>query len=195
MKIFLFTGLSASGKSTISKKVSNDLELPRIDLHSIIHDIATQGGYERARNWIMAIGTENALHEARKKLALEMDFARNSRGIIVDEILDVETLSFLKNRFSEDEFCSIYIRANRHDRTQFMLKRLDKANKKEALKEIRFIDSMKNRAGIKEIVSNADYKFNNFTTLEKITENVQSAIEKELVSPNREGSINCEREH
>lgn len=193
MNIILFTGLSASGKSTISKEVSKKLDLPRIDIHAIIHDIALQKGFPRARNWILETGIPRALEETRESLVKETENARNREGVIIDEVLDPETFDLLKHRFAEDEFCTVYIKTNRHDRKRFMANRLGKKTK-EAKREIRFIDGLKERVGTRDIIEAADYKFENFGTLEDIAYEIAKTLQQEILGEKREVHVHGERE-
>jgi len=193
MKIILFTGLSASGKSVISKKVSEKLGLPRINLHAIIHEIAAQKGFPRARNWISAVGVEQSLEETRSRLANLIEEMRNRKGVIVDEVVDPATLAFLESQFREDEFCSVYIRANRHDRKRFMDKRLGGKDRREAQREIHFIDHLKEEVGIAQIIENVDYRFENFRNVESVANNIANTLRREVLGTADEFSVKGER--
>ena len=58
MNIYIFTGLSASGKSILSRAFAERLEIPRVDLRAIIHEKAGESGFDRGRDWIRSVGTE-----------------------------------------------------------------------------------------------------------------------------------------
>lgn len=180
MKIFLFTGLSTSGKSSISKRVSQMLNIPRVDLRSILHIKAQEAGYIRARDWVLANGIDQTLGQVRILMEKQIIQLRNDRGLIIDEVLDLNTLNYFTDRFGEDEFHIIYIRTNRHDRNRFMTKRLGIRSKKEALLEMKFLDKLKESVGIKDIIERANFRFQNYSRLDDIVSLVADTLEKEI---------------
>ena len=82
MKILIFAGLSASGKSTISEKVGASLNIPRIDIQSFIHNSAKTAGFDRGRDWILNMGIVETLNQTRTNLITEIDKNRNLRDLI-----------------------------------------------------------------------------------------------------------------
>lgn len=190
MKVIIFTGLSASGKSSISRKVSQTLNIPRIDLHSILHKKAENGGFSRAREWVSSTGIPAALEETKASLVEQLDQLRNERGLIIDEILDLNTLDYLCDRFPEDSFTIVYIRTNRHDRKRFMAKRLGMyKDDKSILAEMIFMDRLKERLGIRDVISRASLRFENYGRLDSIVEKVTEKLNEFL----EETSVRQER--
>lgn len=183
MNIYVFTGLSASGKSTISKEFSKRLGIPRIDLHRIIHVKAEEAGFARGRDWINFVGIETALNETRQHILRAISENRNEKGIVIDEVVDPATLNAIKLECSDDEVRVIYMKTNRHDRTKLMTKRLgvkDCAEIRQAKGERRFIDRQKERAGIREIIGGADIRIWNNGKVSWITESlIQSTSNRE----------------
>lgn len=188
MKIAIFTGLSASGKSTISKVVSDRLGLPRIDIHSIISEEAHRGGYSRARDWILKTGVKESLDRSREILLDQIKHNRNRSGIVIDEVLDPTTLHKIKERFPGDQIEIVYIKTNRHDRKKFMSKRLGTQNESEAQKERRFIDMMKHAVGIKEIVSQATIRAENYVGIDSAVNTIIQKLEIEAPFKDKEGN-------
>lgn len=184
MNIFIFTGLSASGKSTISTGVSASLKLPRIDLHGIIHQKATEAGFNRARDWIFSIGIPEALSESRSTMSREIANNKNAQGVIVDEVIDMNTLDYLKSEFHDDQFTIIYVRANRHDRRHFMGKRLD-AKDGIVPEEIKFIDRLKESVGIRDIIQIADIRIENYKRLEDTINEITDTLYPRLTRRER----------
>ncbi len=151
MKLLLFTGLSASGKSTISSFLSEKRGIPRLDMHKIIHEIASDNRFERGRDWISNIGEERAL----KMINIEIlkrtrQFEKEGcKHLIIDEVIDID----MTDRLSEFGSTNIiHIRANRNDRRHFMQKRLRTTNKEEARKEIKYIDVKKEKISNEESI-------------------------------------------
>lgn len=181
MKVFLFTGLSASGKSTIAKTVSQMLDIPRVDLHSIMRIKAQEAGFMRTRDWVLSKGVDQILEQVKTLTEEQIIQLRNDRGLIVDEVLDLNTLNYLVARFREDEFRIVYIRTNRHDRNRFMAKRLGEGrSKKEVLAETRFLDKLKERVGIRDIIERADFRFQNYGRLDDIVSSITETLKEEL---------------
>jgi dephospho-CoA kinase len=151
MNILLFTGLSASGKSTISRKLSERQRIPRLDIHQIIHELAE--GYDRGREWIAEIGETEALHITNQEL-FQQTKKQTELGIstiIIDEVINMEMVESL-SRLGAPHI--IHVKANRHDRIHFMRQRLDTKNSSVAKDELRYIDSRKETMGIREVIEN-----------------------------------------
>jgi 8-oxo-dGTP pyrophosphatase MutT (NUDIX family)/cytidylate kinase len=156
VNIILFTGLSASGKTTLAKKVAGELEAPMISLHEIGREIALNKGFSRTREWAIDVGLENAIKESGNVLISAVEHVRNEPVILVDEVLDLRTKKRLEEHFSEANFFTIYIKSNRHDRARWCIQRSEGLRPSTALKEMRQADHLKWLVGIKEIIQAAD---------------------------------------
>jgi len=64
MNIFLFTGLSATGKTTIARFLRERLGIPVVDERKILHQLAEREGYPRTRHWLESVGLQVVLDEA-----------------------------------------------------------------------------------------------------------------------------------
>lgn len=185
MNIFLFTGLSASGKTIISKKLSDRQEIPRLDIHKVIHELAE--GYSRGRDWIEEVGEEKALKEANKELLMRVkrEVDSNINALIVDEVINMNMVKRLE-RLGETHI--IYIKANRHDRNHFMRWRLRTDDKSEAKKELRYIDSRKEKMGIREVIENREIEIINTGDPEIVYSNLEQELHSRgLLEGNRVG--------
>ncbi|NCQ56034.1 hypothetical protein COT86_00715 [Candidatus Collierbacteria bacterium CG10_big_fil_rev_8_21_14_0_10_43_36] len=191
MNLFLFVAPSASGKTTISKAVSEKHDLPRIDLHRILHDLATRGGYPRAREWVMSIGLDEVLNLTRMQMLEEIEINKNPRGIIIDEIIDGVTLDLIKNLYPESDIKLIFIQTNQENRLKFISKRIGAKDESQALEEILFIDHLKERLGIDQILEQAEIRISNDGRVENTVDEVCEYVDRVLRNP--EGSVKRER--
>ena len=192
MNFFLFVAPSASGKTTISKAVSEKYDLPRIDLHRILHDLATRSGYPRAREWVMSIGLDEVLNLTRMQMLEEIETNKNPRGIIIDEIIDEGTLDLIKNLYPESDIVLIYIQTNQENRLRFISKRIDAKDESRALEELLFIDRLKQKLGIDQILEQAEVKISNDGRVEDTVAEVCEYVGRVLHNP--EGTVKRERE-
>lgn len=162
MKILLFTGLSGSGKTTIARKIGNELELPVISTRGLLHAAATQKGFARIRYWLAEAGFDDILREGREKMAeaIEEEKKRGEKGVIVDDIFDPEMLAALSQRFPNEKIQLIYTETSREIREERMIVRID-ADREEAIKELTFLDGVKAEAGIAEVIQAAEIKIEN----------------------------------
>lgn len=83
MTIFLFTGPSAVGKSTIANRLGSALKIPILGEREILHDLATTHGYHRTREWLAEAGMEAILDEALKETFRRIG-ETNTPGVIID---------------------------------------------------------------------------------------------------------------
>lgn len=191
MNIFLFAAPSASGKTTISTAVSLKYDLPRIDLHQILHDLAVEYGYARAREWVLSVGLEEVLNLTRMRLFEKIETNKNARGIIIDEVIDEGTLNLIKDAYPESNIKTIFVEAHQHDRVRFISKRINADDETHALEEIQFIDGLKQRLGITGVIEQAEVRINNYGRIEEAVDEVCEYIGRMLRSS--EGSVKKER--
>lgn len=163
--ILLFTGLSASGKSTVAEKLGKEIGAPVISLRQdVLHPLAIENGYERARYWILATGENPSLIELeRARLAQVIDLqskTSTSRNIIVDDLIDPGTPGFLRQSFNKSRVLMIFIKSNRHLRKRWIIKRTNASNK-EAIAEQKWLDGIKIQAGIFQSIREADFRIKN----------------------------------
>lgn len=179
MNFFLFVAPSASGKTTISKAVSERYNLPRIDIHQILHVLAIRHSYTRAREWVIAVGLEEVLNLTRMQVLEEIETNKNPRGIVIDEIIDGDTLDLIKGRYPESDI-------------KFISKRIDAKDESQALEEMLFIDRLKQKLGIDKILEQVEIRISNHGRVEDVIDEVCEYVERVLVNP--EGSVKRERE-
>lgn len=175
MRVFLFTGLSGSGKSAVSNLFSKRQGIPRIDMHRVIDDLAHEAGHKRGRGWIKEVGEANALSICNDVIFEKLAEFRDTgyKNVVVDEVID-ESAIFRMNDLFETHI--IYVRANRHDRNHFMRKRLGIDDKWKARDEMKFIDRKKEEMGIYDVIRRREFSLVNSGELNDVC----AALENEL---------------
>lgn len=159
MKIMFLSGHSAIGKTEAAKQVSKKLDLHLLTERSILDKVTERRGFRRARDAIKNVGMETILKEARAEAKNQILNAPIDR-IIFDGAYDGEIVNFVKKNIPNAEVMVVGVSSNRTLRLRRMMKR-KALPMKESLKELRLIDSIKDRMGGYRIAKNPDVKIKN----------------------------------
>ncbi|MCL5011648.1 MAG: AAA family ATPase [Candidatus Marsarchaeota archaeon] len=159
MKIMFLAGHSAIGKTEAAKVVSKKLNLAFLAERSILDKVAERRGFSRIRDAIKEIGMETLLKEAREETKNQILKSQNN-NMIFDGAYDGELVNFVKKNIPKAEVLVVGISSNKTMRRQRMMKRKG-WSMKESLKELRFIDSVKDRMGGYNIARHPDIKIKN----------------------------------
>ena len=155
MNIFLFTGLSATGKTTIARFLRERLGIPVVDERKILHQLAEREGYTRTRHWLESVGLQVVLDEALRETVRVIKEQGSGKAVIIDGSYDRRLPQTLLKTI---EGCKVFIIAltvGETTREARMEGRLG-TNKTEAGKEMALIDNWKLEAGIIELMNKAD---------------------------------------
>lgn len=168
--IILFTGLSASGKSTLAERLGKEICAPVISLRQeVLHPIAIENGYTRARYWILATRKNPSLLDLERNLLVKVIESRSktssSEKIIVDDLIDPGTPQFLRDFFGKSRVLVVFIKSNRHLRRRWIIKRTSGSDI-EALREQKWLDGIKVNGGIFQTIVEADFCIKNTGTVE-----------------------------
>lgn len=177
MVIILFTGLSASGKTTLSRELAAKYNIVRIDAHQTIHDIAIDAGYERGRDWVKAVGSEEVYRACTESLIKQLNYHKEQSVLFIDEIVDKKMLNVIQTTLPMAEIVTIYIKADPKARLEFMGKRIDEHNQSKIMAEIDFIDGLKMEAGLREIIESADAIILNRGTVEELMDKTEEKLQ------------------
>jgi len=180
MDIILFTGFSASGKSTIASEVNKLLQLQYISERKILHNIASSRGFERTRHWLANESLEVILEAARAETVQRMREQRNSRGTVIDGSYDCELPLCLRRIFPEAILTTIFISLGPWEREQRMIRRLG-GSAEIAGEEQSLIDGFKLRAGVGDVIKGADIVIDNSGTLEDSVRNLRQELERRRI--------------
>lgn len=58
---FLFSGPSATGKSTVARIIGQELGLPVLGEREILRQISRECGFSRTRDWALTVGIEKVM--------------------------------------------------------------------------------------------------------------------------------------
>lgn len=179
--IILFTGLSASGKSTLAERLGQEISTPVISLRQeVLHPIAVENGYARARFWLLATRENPSLLDLeRNRLAQIIGIkseTSNSRNVIIDDLIDPGTPRFLREFFDKSKISVVFIKSNRHLRRRWIIKKTNWSYK-EALHEQKWLDGVKIKSGIFQTIKEADFYIKNTSTIENAIAELKFLLE------------------
>lgn len=180
MAILLFTGPSATGKTTIAKKVGENLGIPIIGEREILHQIANLHGFSRARHWIKEIGLDQALDETLKT-TIQIIKEKREENIILDGSYDKRLPELLKNEIKDKQILVIAVMAMKEKREERITERM-KIDHKEAKKEMQLIDNFKKYAGMEEFIKKADFVIENNHELTNSINKLESYLELKILN-------------
>lgn len=181
-RIIIFTGLSASGKSTVAERVSQEIGASAISLRQdVLHPVAIENGFARARLWILATCVEPSLLTLERERLVQVinqkSLEADSGSVIVDDLIDPGTPPFLRESFPESQVSVVLIKSNRHLRKRWIIKRTSGTDK-EALEEQKWLDGIKIKAGIFKAIVGADFQIRNMGRVEEAVEGVKLFLER-----------------
>lgn len=167
-EIFCVTGLSAAGKSVLSRHLAEEFGMSVFNL----------GDYQREK--FKAYGTPQQYH---KKLGLGTTYyalwpefidriasSRSNGGIIVDSVYTYEFLTLLRKTFENDNIHLMQVAATRHVRLRFFQFKT-KLRGADAFKEMHKLDSVKRDVGLVCMLRIADFTVRNNTGLNEFLRN------------------------
>ncbi|MDO8638074.1 MAG: AAA family ATPase [Candidatus Daviesbacteria bacterium] len=176
MEILLFTGYSASGKSTIAGEINKKLNFYYLGEREILHNLAVSLGYKRTREWLQHDGNEALLEAARAETIARIKEVDSKQGIILDGSYDHKLPSILKNTFPEARQLIICVALDDQMRKERMSVRLGESAEK-AEEERDIIDDFKRKAGIGNIIRTADVTINNVVSLTELVITLNKKLE------------------
>lgn len=181
MIIFLFTGPSGVGKSTIARHLRESFKIPVIRERKIIHRLAKSHRFNRGREWLEAVGMEPILDEVLRETVREIKETR-ARGVILDGSYDRRLPGVLEEEVEASKVLIISILADEAKREARISERLG-IDINEARREMNWIDFWKKEAGMEEIMTRADIIIGNNGPLDEVVRELQPRLEFELFSP------------
>lgn len=159
MPIFLFTGYSAVGKSTVAQMLSGRLGIPLIGEREILHRLAVSHGFERTRYWLAKAGIDKVLDEALLETMRTIGRQINHRGVVVDGSYDKRLPEAIGQVLPEQKVVVVALVAGDSTRGERMFGRT--GGRQEALADMKLIDGFKAAAGVEELISAADVRIDN----------------------------------
>lgn len=155
MNLLLFTGLSASGKSTIAREINKSLGFGFLGEREVLHTLAVARGFIHTRDWLASDGVDILLEEARSETAKMIRQQEFKNGVIIDGSYDRQLPGFLVTEFPGVNLFIIGVAVEDITRQKRMVSRLG-TSLEEAQREMSLIDGFKVAAGVEEIMKQAD---------------------------------------
>src|SRR3989344_2510759 len=155
MILFIFTGFSGAGKSTITKAISQALKLSVIEERKITAELTKQAGYQRTRDWMETIGTSGVRDRAAQR-----------------------TVELIQEQVAQPGFV-IHIHTTEANRRQRVTDR-EGTPAEQATKEMEFIDGLKLAAGMMELITKAHFHIENNGPLDHTIALLTRKLESEL---------------
>ncbi|MFH1461289.1 MAG: AAA family ATPase [Patescibacteria group bacterium] len=173
--IVVLAGFSCSGKSIISKKLSDLYGFDLMEQHIIYKNIAFSKGYKRARHWLRDVGKEIFIKETTLETIRQIKSLTKSKGVIIDAHYGPKMHSFLSSELPETKVITILLTSNKNIRVKRMTRRINKPVK-EAIEELNFRDDFLKTAGLKKIKGKADFIVVNNDSLETALAGISQII-------------------
>lgn len=179
--IVIFTGLSASGKSTVAQKLSQEIDASVISLRQdVLHPVAVENGYARARFWVLATSEDPSLLDIeRSRLAQVIELrsqTSNAEIVVIDDLIDPGTPQFLREYFNRSRISIILVKSNRHLRKRWIIKRTAGSDR-EALEEQKLLDGIKIKGGIFRAIGEANFRIRNMGTVDEAVAELKHILE------------------
>lgn len=179
MAIFLLTGPSCTGKSTLAQDLGKKFQLPVLGERKILHTLASSHSFSRTRYWLAKDGINKVLDEALEETIRRIKTEKNELGVILDGSYDCRLPKTLAENFKGEKIFIISVIAEEKTREERMTKRIN-TNLEEALNEMHFIDRFKYLAGMNEIMEKANLVIKNDRPLEETVREIKPILESEL---------------
>lgn len=172
INIITITGYSCSGKSTLINEIRKQYNCDIIKFGEIHKECVKNNGYLYAKDWISEKGFrsyENQLLLTFKKQLLSLDIdCLDSNNIIIDGIFSDKCFKLLRS-VSRINLTNIVLNTNYQNRISRMIER-QHMNYEEAVKHMYTTDSIKQEAGLPNILNDFDYIIDGNKTIEEIRE-------------------------
>lgn len=155
MKLVLLTGYSCTGKTTISKLLSEREGFYFISIHAIISKIAIERGYLRGRKWFKNEGIQS-ISKILSEFLCSFVKQSNEDKIVIDDIYDLNLLNSINENFPNSKSMLIALKSMNSCRLNRMSERAE-ADITTAESELKLYDSFKFEAGIEAVIEKADF--------------------------------------
>ncbi len=174
-KIYIITGRTGSGKSTLCKRLAKELDLTLLSFANMGKKFANNHGYERIRECHLAMELNEFKEKMTNHLLKSIEASLELNDIIMIDGLYIDTVvAKLKEKY---QCFLIYLNTNDTVRYQRISQRLS-ITIEEAQEENKIKERLKDEVGINELIKNADYEINGDNSPENIYEEVYQIIKK-----------------
>lgn len=174
-EIFIITGRTGAGKTTLCKRVEEYFNYPLITFASMGKKFANENGYNRLRECHLAMGLE----EFKAKISEHIldtisECLKTYDNIIIDGLYIDDVVRVLKENYS----CKMmYLKTDDDIRYERIGKRLsitiEKAKEENAIKE-----RLKDEVGIEKLIEDADFIIDGNKEPDEVFENTKQYMER-----------------
>lgn len=175
-KIFIITGRTGAGKSTLCQKLEEYFSYPLLSFANMGKKFANENGYNRIRECHLAM----ELSEFKTKISqyilnIIAEQLNTSDTVIIDGLYIDDVVSTLKENYN----CNImYLNTDDNIRYKRISQRLS-ITIEQAKKENEIKERLKNEVGIERLIKNADYVINGNKSICEVFEDTKQFIEKQ----------------
>jgi geranylgeranyl diphosphate synthase type I len=178
MDFVFFTGFSCTGKTTISKLLEEREGYHFISTHIILSKIAREAGFKRSREMYKSIGINKEMLLVTEYIIQYLKENQFDK-VVIDDIFDNNLLYSLYHTFQDNRKLLISFESNHEKRLERMAERLGE-NSGAAQSELNLYDTVKNEAGIADVMPQAMYSIQvDVIPIEEVYQEVLKIIESE----------------
>lgn len=162
-QIIFLAGYSAAGKSTLARELRDNWEYHLIEHQPLVHGIALNKGYERARYWLADVGAAQFANESAKEMVVRTRKVLNEgeTKIVFDVVYGLKMLKLFQNEFPDIFRLVISIIADEDTRKNNIKKRMGTESNSDATKELHFRDNFLHEVRVDEVIQQSDIKITN----------------------------------
>lgn len=175
-KIYIITGRTGAGKSTLCQRLEEYFNYPLLSFASMGKKFANENGHNRIRECHLAMG----LNEFKTKISQHIlniinEQLTTSDTIIVDGLYIDDVVRLLKENYN----CKMmYLKTDDNIRYERISQRLS-ITIEQAKKENEIKERLKDEVGIDKLIENADYIINGNKSTDEVFEITKQFIEEQ----------------
>lgn len=166
MKIFIISGYSCAGKSTVIEALKKLKDYDILKFGTIHKETVKNNGYDFAKNWIKEKGFKPYEEQLLLHFSNKISKCDRDSIIIIDGLFSYKCFEFLR-QIPGIEIINIVLKTDVEVRKHRMMQR-EKMDYETASGHLLRTDCIKERAGLSKILNNSDYIIDGNETPEKI---------------------------
>lgn len=174
MKIILLAGFSAAGKSTLTRHLSEKYGLYQLKHQELVHGLAVDRGYERARYWLTSIGQDEFMRISLN--AMINTIHSHSEGIILDVVYGRNMIEAIYKEFTGHKIFTVYLDIPRETRLRQIMGRMKESSTQIAETELNFRDNFLERARVQELKEVSNLVLDQVNNIDETAEFIWSRL-------------------
>jgi len=185
--IVILAGYSAAGKSTLGKELRDNWGYGFIEHQPLVHDLAVNKGYERARHWLAAEGLEQLTTNSTSEMVLKTRemIGDGKDKIVFDVGYGLAMLDLFKKEFPEIFILIVSVVSQEDIRLEHIQKRMKSVSVETARSELNFRDGFLRQVGLDELLDQSDLEITvNDRPVREIAQELNNKIERLNDDPN-----------